>query len=73
MYYALLFVIMALLCRKHRNKGSLSYAHERLHMHNIKALNFDKMLFKSDRQNVDNCRMDSRAFSRLCYLLKIEG
>ena len=58
MYHVLLFVIVALVCRKHKNRGILSYAHERLHRHNIRTLNLDKMLFESDRQNMDNCRMD---------------
>ena len=65
-------MIVAVLCRKHRNRGTLSYTHERLHRHNIRALNLDKMLFVSDRQSVDNCIMDRRAFSRLCCLLKTE-
>ena len=65
MYHVLLFVIVALVCRKHRSIGTISYAHERLHMHNIRTLNLDKMLFESDRQIVNNCRMDIRAFARL--------
>ena len=73
MYHVLLFVIVALVCRKHRSIGTISYAHERLHMHNIRTLNLDKMLFESDRQIVNNCRMDIRAFARLYHLLKIEG
>ena len=45
---------MALACKKHKNRGTISYAHERLHRHNIGILNLDKMLFKSDKHSVDN-------------------
>ena len=31
------------------------------------------MLFESDRQSVENCRMDKITFAKLCHLLKTEG
>ncbi|XVF69313.1 hypothetical protein PTKIN_Ptkin11bG0070800 [Pterospermum kingtungense] len=31
------------------------------------------MGFESDRQSIENCRMDRRCFTKLCYLLKTEG
>ena len=31
------------------------------------------MLFQSDRQSVENCRMDKRTFAKLCHLLKTKG
>ena len=62
MYHVLLFVIVALVCRKHKNRGTISYGYERFHIHNIRTLNLNKMLFESDTQSVDNCRMDIRAF-----------
>ena len=70
MYHVLLFLIVTLSYRKGKNRGRISYAHEQLHKHNIKTLNLDKMLFKSDRQSVENCRMGKRIFAKLCQLLK---
>ena len=31
------------------------------------------MLFQSDKQSVENCRMDRKTFVKLCQLLKTEG
>ena len=72
MYHVLLFLIVTLSSRKSTNRGRISYAHERLHRHSIRSLNLDKMLFQSDRQSVENYRMDRRTFKKLCQLLKTE-
>ena len=56
--------------RKLKNRGRISYAHEALDRHNIMFLNLGKMVFESDRESVDNCKMDRRVFVRLCHLLK---
>ncbi|XVE89435.1 hypothetical protein DITRI_Ditri19aG0201100 [Diplodiscus trichospermus] len=31
------------------------------------------MIFESDVQSIDNCRMDRRAFTKLCHLLETQG
>ena len=72
MHHVLLFMIVVLSFRKGKNNGRISYDHERLYRHHIKSLNLNKMLFQSDRQSIDNCRMDMRTFTKLCQLLKIE-
>ena len=72
-YHVLLFMIVAFNSTKGKNGGRISYGHERLYRHHIRSLNLDKMLFQSDKQSVENCRMDRRTFAKLCQLLKIEG
>ena len=39
----------------------------------VRAVNFDRIVFLSDRACVENTRMDRRSFHSLCHLLKIVG
>ena len=73
MYHVLLFMTIVLNSRKVRNRDRITYGHEQLYRHHIRSLNLDKMLFQSDKQSVENCRMDRRTFAKLCQLLKTEG
>ena len=73
MYHVLLSLFVTLSLKKGNNRGGISYAHERLHRHNIRTLNLNKMLFESDRQSVENYRMNKRTFAKLCHLLKTGG
>ncbi|GMI86573.1 hypothetical protein HRI_002326600 [Hibiscus trionum] len=73
MFQMLMLVAIALIFRKYKTRSKIRYAHEKLHRHNIRSINLHKIIFESDRQSVDNCRMDRRAFLKLCHLLKCHG
>ncbi|GMJ03048.1 hypothetical protein HRI_003974000 [Hibiscus trionum] len=73
MFQMLMLVVIALILGKYKNRPKICYAHEKLYRHNIRTLNLQKIVFESDRQSVDNCRMDRRTFFKLCHLLKSQG
>ena len=52
--------------RSHRFRKSITYANHTYSRHNIRSINLTQMVFHSDRQCVDNCRMDRRALAKLC-------
>ncbi|XVF88289.1 hypothetical protein PTKIN_Ptkin19aG0038200 [Pterospermum kingtungense] len=39
----------------------------------IRSMSLGKMVFVSDKQSIENCRMDRKCFTKLCHLLKSEG
>ncbi|XVF42023.1 hypothetical protein PTKIN_Ptkin01aG0327100 [Pterospermum kingtungense] len=73
MIYVMLFMVVAMTAKKRRNKCRLSYAHQAIHRHQIRSLNLDKIVFESDRQSLDNYRMDRRTFAKLCHLVRTVG
>ncbi|KAG6508933.1 hypothetical protein ZIOFF_034315 [Zingiber officinale] len=72
--FMLLSVAMILsIKRSARLRRSISYAYQALSRYNIRSINLNEMSFYSDRQCVDNCRMDRRSLAKLCYLLTTDG
>ena len=59
--------------RSHRFWKSITYADHTYSRHNIRSINLTQMVCHSDRPCVDNCRMDRRALTKLCYLLRTHG
>ncbi|KAG6530867.1 hypothetical protein ZIOFF_004628 [Zingiber officinale] len=68
-----LAMVLAIKRRSARLRRSISYAYHALSRYNIRSININEMTFHSDRQCVDNCRMDRRSLSKLCYLLTTRG
>ncbi|KAG6487830.1 hypothetical protein ZIOFF_056566 [Zingiber officinale] len=68
-----LAMVLAIKKRSARLRRSISYAYHALSRYNIRSININEMAFHSDRQCVDNCRMDRRSLSKLCYLLTTRG
>ncbi|KAG6502968.1 hypothetical protein ZIOFF_035257 [Zingiber officinale] len=68
-----LAMVLAIKRRSARLRRSISYAYHALSRYNIRSININEMAFHSDRQCVDNCRMDRRSLSKLCYLLTTRG
>ncbi|KAG6482883.1 hypothetical protein ZIOFF_059522 [Zingiber officinale] len=68
-----LAMVLAIKRRSARLRRSISYAYHALSRYNIRSININEMSFDSDRQCVDNCRMDRRSLSKLCYLLTTRG
>ncbi|XVF59300.1 hypothetical protein PTKIN_Ptkin07bG0264600 [Pterospermum kingtungense] len=73
MIYLMLFLVAAIHIRKRKNRRRISYANKTFERHCIRSLNSYKMVFESDTQSLDNCRMDRRTFGKLCQLLKTMG
>ena len=71
----MLFIEVFLVVRRssHMFWKSITYADHTYSRHNIRSINLTQMVFHSDRQCVDNCRMDRRALAKLCYLLRTHG
>ena len=66
-------VFLAVRRRSHRFRKSITYADHTYNRHNIRSIYLTQMVFHSDRQCVDNCKMDKRVLAKLCYLLRTHG
>ncbi|KAG6486771.1 hypothetical protein ZIOFF_055351 [Zingiber officinale] len=59
-----LAMVLAIKRRSARLRRSISYAYHALSRYNIRSININEMAFDSDRQCIDNCRMDRRVLKR---------
>ncbi|XVF56316.1 hypothetical protein PTKIN_Ptkin06aG0109000 [Pterospermum kingtungense] len=74
LYHILLFILLWELRSKTRSRvRDRTYCHQTLRGQQIRSMNLQKIVFESDRQSIENCRMDRRSFRKLCYLLKTDG
>lgn len=71
----MLLLLAVVLANKRRARfgRSISYTNQALSRYNIRSINLNEMVFHSDRQCVDNCRMDRRSLDKLCSLLTTHG
>ena len=66
-------VFLAVRRRSHRFRKSITYVDHTYNRHNIRSINLTQMVFHSERQCVDNCRMDRRALVKLGHFLRSHG
>lgn len=71
-YFLLLFIISVALSRRPNNRTT-GWARHSLARHRLRSLNLHWIAFANDLQCVENCRMDRRAFYKLCGLLATHG